>query len=409
MTNAEKLDGVNFEKEFNSECAEKKRIARGELARKKSGGKTCRLPSDNLTKKQWEEKCSEVYSVNLKKMMSWEDYGHLEDMFKRKYLTYLIILGGNSATIADMFNLLDSNISAQEIQNEFKRLDVQPTLWEDPKEADENFQKWICDQLTNSETEEKEEEMKLPRIKLTDEQKELATPDRFYAALVQYVALNKEHIVRNYNMVQKDTTIILNYINYKSSRDLHTDPTKVHLIMNRAKFVEWYLGQPRKSNLFQEEIIKNGIKTAYLDEENYTLRINFYQKGKVPEEFKNPKIAVLAIDIDDIPEPYRKEIYNLLSSRYGEKSMSEIFGYTKEVQTEPSDFHEIAKVCTQQTKFIMDLLESFKVEGLTELKLNTVQFDVHGTAHIKGSKEEILAKIERYIDTLGLTELKIEF
>lgn len=405
MTNAEKLDNVNFEKEFNSECAEKKRIARGELARKKGGGKTCRLPSDNLTKKQWEDKCSEVYSVNLKKMMSWEDYGHLEDMFKRKYLTYLIILGGNSATIADMFNLLDSNISAQEIQNEFKRLDVQPTLWEDPEEGNENFQKWICDQLTNSETEEKEEEMKLPRIKLTDEQKELATPDRFYSALVQYVTLNKEHIVRNYNMVQKDTTIILNYINYKSSRDLHTDPTKVHLIMNRAKFVEWYLGQPRKSNLFQEEIIKNGIKTAYLDEENYTLRINFYQKGKVPEEFKNPKIAVLAIDIDDIPEPYRKEIYNLLSSRYGEKSMSEIFGYTKEVQTEPSDIHE--DECTPQVKFQMALLESFKVGGLTEL--NAVQFDVHGTAHIKGSKEEILAKIERYIDTLGLTELKIEF
>ena len=61
MTNSEKLDNVNFEKEFNSECAEKKRIARGELARKKGGGKICRLPSDNLTKKQWEEKCSEVY------------------------------------------------------------------------------------------------------------------------------------------------------------------------------------------------------------------------------------------------------------------------------------------------------------------------------------------------------------
>lgn len=408
MTNSEKLDGVNFEKEFRVDCAEKKRIARGELARKKGGGKTCRFPSDNLTKKQWEDKCSEVYSVNLKKMMSWEDYGHLEDMFKRKYLTYLIILGGNSATIADMFNLLDSNISAQEIQNEFKRLDVQPTLWEDPEEGNENFQKWICDQLTNSETEEKEE-MKLPRIKLTDEQKELATPDKFYAALVQYVALNKDHIVRNYNMVQKDTTIILNYINYKSSRDLHTDPTKVHLIINRAKFVEWYLGQPRKSNLFQEELTKNSIKTAYLDEENYTLRINFYQKGKVPEEFKNPKIAVLAIDIDNIPEPHRKEIYNLLSSRYGEKSMSEIFGYTKEVQTDPSDIHEVVEVCTHQTKFLMDLLESFKVNGLTELELNAVQFDIHGTAHIKGSKEEILAKIERYIDTLGLTELKIEF
>lgn len=400
MTNGEKLDGVNFEKEFNSECAEKKRIARGEHSRKKGGGKTCRLPSDNLTKREWKKKCSEVYSVNLKKMMSWEDYGHLEDMFKSKYLTYLIILGGNSTTIANMFN-----ISAQEIQNEFKRLDVQSTLWENPEEADENFQKWICDQLADHETEEKENAVKPPRIKLTDEQKELATPDKFYSALVQYVALNKEHIVRNYNMVQKDTTIILNYINYKSSRDLHTDPTKVHLIINRYKFIDWICGQPRKSNLFQEELIKNDIKTAYLDEENYTLRIKFYQKGKVPEEFKNPKIAVLAIDIDNIPEPHRKEIYNLLSSRYGEKSMSEIFGYTKEVQTEPSDIHE--DECTPQVKFQMALLESFKVGGLTEL--NAVQFDVHGTAHIKGSKEEILAKIERYIDTLGLTELKIEF
>lgn len=246
--------------------------------------------------------------------------------------------------------------------------------------------------------------MKTPRIKLTNEQKELATPDRFYAALVQYVILNKDHIVRNYNMVQKDTTIILNYINYKSSRDLHTDPEKVHLIVNRFKFVEWYYGQPRKSNLFQEELIKNGIKTAYLDEENYTLRIKFYQKGKVPEEFKNPKIAVLAIDIDNIPEPYRKEIYNLLVSRYGEKSMNEIFGY-KETKEEPSDIHE--DECTPQVKFQMALLESFKVGGLTEL--NAVQFDVHGIAHIKGSKEEILAKIGRYIDTLGLTELKIEF
>lgn len=405
MTNSEKLDNVNFEKEFNSECAEKKRIARGELARKKGGGKTCRLPSDNLTKKQWEEKCSEVYSVNLKKMMSWDDYSRLDYTFKRKYLTYLIILGGNSATIADMFNLLDSNISAQEIQNEFERLDVQPTLWEDPEEGNENFQKWICDQLTNPEPEEKEDKSKLPRIKLTNEQKELATPDKFYTALAQYVILNKDHVVRNYNMVQKDTTIILNYINYKSSRDLHTDPTKVHLIINCFKFVDWYYGQPRKSNLFQEELIRNGIKTAYLDEENYTLRIKFYQKDKVPDEFKNPKIAVLAIDIDNIPEPYRKQIYNFLSSRYGEKSMSEIFGYTKEVQKEPSDTHE--DECTPQVKFQMALLESFKVGGLTEL--NAVQFDVHGTAHIKGSKEEILSKIERYIDTLGLTELKIEF
>lgn len=404
MTNSEKLENVNFEKEFKAECAEKKRIARGELARKKGGGKTCRLPSDNLTKKQWEEKCSKIYSVSIKKMMSWEDYTCLDDSFKSQYLSNLSRLGGNGDTIANMFNLLDSNISTQEIQNEFERLGIQPTLWEDPEEGNENFQKWICDQLTDHKTEEKEE-MKLPRIKLTNEQKELATPDKFYAALVQYVILNKEHIVRNYNMVQKDTTIILNYIRYKSTRDLHTDPEKVHLIINRFKFVEWYYGQPRKSNLFQEELIGNGIKTAYLDEENYTLRIKFYQKGKVPDEFKNPKIAVLAIDIDNIPEPYRKEIYNILSSRYGEKSMAEIFGYTKETKEEPSNIHE--DECTPQVKFQMALLESFKVGGLTEL--NAVQFDVHGTAHIKGSKEEILAKIERYIDTLGLTELKIEF
>ena len=64
-------------------------------------------------------------------------------------------------------------------------------------------------------------------------------------------------------------------------------------------------------------------------------------------------------------------------------------------------------MCSPSVKFQMALLESFKLNGLSEL--NAVMFDVHGSAHIKGTKDEILAKIERYIDTLGLTELKIEF
>lgn len=417
---AAKLGSINFEKEFSIDCAERKRIGKGDNHRKKGGGKTCRLPSDNLTKKQWENKCSEVFSVNLKKMMSWEDYKHLDQQFKTQYMTYLFSIGGSINTIADMFNLLDSNISTLEIQNEFSRLSIErPMRWiNDPELADESFQKWILDQIPDTKkTEEvkpKEDKMKTPntRVKLTDEQRELATPNKFYKALARYVAINKAHIVRNYNMVQRDTAIILNHINYKSTRDLHTNPTKTHLIMNRAKFVEWYLGQPRKAPLFQEAITNNGIKSAYLDEENYTLRVKFYQGVKVPDGFKNPEVAVLAIDIDTIPEPYRKEICNLLGSRYGEKPIRELFGYIEKVkeETPPAPIEEMTHEedeCDPQVKFQMALLESFKVNGLSEM--NAVQFDVHGTAHIKGSKEEILAKIGRYIDTLGLTELKIEF
>lgn len=429
---AAKLGTINFEKEFKSDCAERKRIGRGEHARKKGGGRTCRLPSDNLTKKQWEEKCSEVFSVNLKKMMTWGDYKKLDEKYQATYLQYLYDMGGYHNTIADMFNLLEGNISAADIQKEFSKLGInRPLRWiDDPEKANESFQKWILDQIPDTKKEEdpniiKEDSMKTPntRVKLTEEQKEQATPNKFFKALARYVSLNKAHVVRNYNMVQKDTAIILNHINYKSTRDLHTNPTKIHLIMNRTKFVEWYLGQPRKALLFQEELTKNGIKTAYLEEENYTLRIKFYQESKIPDGFKNPEVAVLAIDIDNIPEPYRKEICNLLSSRYGSKSMQELFGYAenikkkyaqnkkkvedKKMESAPTpEIHEEDEF-NSRVKFQAALLESFKVNGLSEL--NAVAFDIHGTAHIKGTKEEIMQKIERYIDTLGLTDLKIEF
>jgi len=417
---AAKLGTINFEKEFKADCAERKRIGRGDHARKKGGGRTCKLPSDNLTKKEWEAKCSEVFSVNLKKMMTWGDYKKLDEKYQATYLQYLYDIGGYHNSIADMFNLLEGNITAADIQKEFSKLGInRPLRWiNDPEKADKSFQKWILDQIPDTKKTEdpniiKEAEMKTPniRVKLTDAQKEQATPNKFYKALAKYVALNKAHIVRNYNMVQKDTAIILNHINYKSTRDLHTNPTKTHLIMNRAKFVEWYLGQPRKALLFQEELTKNGIKTAYLDEENYTLRIKFYQEGKVPDGFKNPEVAVLAIDIDNIPEPYRKEICNILGSRYGEKPMHELFGYIEKVEDPVQESAPVEEVhedtYSPSAKIQMALLESFKLNGLSEL--NAVMFDVHGSAHIKGTKNEILAKIEKYIDTLGLTELKIEF
>ena len=53
---------------------------------------------------------------------------------------------------------------------------------------------------------------------------------------------------------------------------------------------------------------------------------------------------------------------------------------------------------------VADLIKNSQLANLKSLDLH-----IHGSAVLKGSKMEILQQAEKYIDTLGLTELKIEF
>ena len=53
---------------------------------------------------------------------------------------------------------------------------------------------------------------------------------------------------------------------------------------------------------------------------------------------------------------------------------------------------------------VADFIKNSQLANLKSLDLH-----IHGSAILKGSKKEILEQAEKYIDTLGLNELKIEF
>lgn len=66
------------------------------------------------------------------------------------------------------------------------------------------------------------------------------------------------------------------------------------------------------------------------------------------------------------------------------------------------DKTEKEKSAIQQS--VADFIKNSQLTNLKSLDLH-----IHGSAVLKGSKMEILQQVEKYIDTLGLNELKIEF
>lgn len=65
--------------DFDYDCMQKKRTARGAFAHisRKRGG--CTLPSDNLTAKQRREKNGEVKSYNITRPMPWPEFKTLPE------------------------------------------------------------------------------------------------------------------------------------------------------------------------------------------------------------------------------------------------------------------------------------------------------------------------------------------
>jgi hypothetical protein len=74
---------------FKNESREKRQIANS--ARKKHGCKKgCRLPSDNLTKKQMEEMNGVVKTYNLEKQMTWENFRKMPMDIQKEYVTNMM-------------------------------------------------------------------------------------------------------------------------------------------------------------------------------------------------------------------------------------------------------------------------------------------------------------------------------
>lgn len=436
------LNQVNFEKEFNAENALRKRIGRGDRYRKKGGGNLCRLPSDNITRRQWESLNGEVKEWNLKSIMSWEQFCMMDDDMQAIYLNNLLIAGGNNNTIADMFNLVgdpdklvDVCVTAEMIKHERRRLRVgippERAEYANEAEANKQFADFILAEIDKLPVkDDKEEEtrdqqreearciVKNTKLQLTEEMIAKAKPEQFFTALIKYLSDNKNHVVRDYDKVQKDTLFILNKIKKLPKRDNNLMLDQYYLIIHRNRFLNYYLGQKNthKFHLFILEMIKNGIAMGYVPDSSGYL-MSYYVNDKYPADHKGNRVQVIPLPINEIPEPYRKNIYDILCDRYSERTMNRLFHYgiaEKETEEEEmknskeSNLKPIPRPQAEEKSAIQQSVADF-IKNSQLANLKSLDLHIHGSAILKGSKKEILEQAEKYIDTLGLNELKIEF
>lgn len=98
--------------DFDYDCMQKKRTARGAFAHisRKRGGRT--LPSDNLTAKQRREKNGEVKSYNITRPMPWPEFKTLPEYLKREYFRNMRSFGGTASWLADEMGASDTTIRA---------------------------------------------------------------------------------------------------------------------------------------------------------------------------------------------------------------------------------------------------------------------------------------------------------
>ena len=117
----------DLEFEFKQDIKEKKSTANGARHRKR-GSKTkyVSLPSDGMTRKQWEKKNGEVFSVKMNQPLSWDVFCTLPESLQTEYLNHLIQEhGANRARFAEMFGVhpttLDKHIQRKQLDVKFIR------------------------------------------------------------------------------------------------------------------------------------------------------------------------------------------------------------------------------------------------------------------------------------------------
>jgi hypothetical protein len=74
---------------FKQTAVERKRIGRGDFNKKRQGGKQVRLPSDNMSRKEWERMNGECKSFNMAKPVKWAAFKQWPADLQRNYLTGL--------------------------------------------------------------------------------------------------------------------------------------------------------------------------------------------------------------------------------------------------------------------------------------------------------------------------------
>lgn len=118
--------------DFDYDCMQKKRIARGAFAHIswKRGG--CTLPSDLLTAKQRKEKSGEVKSYNISRPMPWREFKQMPDDLKREFYRNMQSFGGSAKWLAEEMGASDQTIrdSAERCGAPFRRGGRNLEMWQ---------------------------------------------------------------------------------------------------------------------------------------------------------------------------------------------------------------------------------------------------------------------------------------
>ena len=98
--------------DFDYDCMQKKRTARGAFAHisRKRGG--CTRPSDNLTAKQRREKNGEVKSYNITRPMPWPEFKEMPEDLKREFFRNMQSFGGTASWLANEMGAASATIRA---------------------------------------------------------------------------------------------------------------------------------------------------------------------------------------------------------------------------------------------------------------------------------------------------------
>lgn len=118
--------------DFDYDCMQKKRVARGAFAHinRKRGG--CALPSDTLTEKQRKEKNGEVKSYNITRPMPWREFKSMPEDLKREFFRNMQSFGGTAKWLAEEMNACDATIrrEAELVGAPFRRGGRNVELWQ---------------------------------------------------------------------------------------------------------------------------------------------------------------------------------------------------------------------------------------------------------------------------------------
>lgn len=142
--------------DFDFDCKEKKRIARGAFAKKGgSRSKKCTLPGDYLTPAQKAKLSTTLVAVNLRKPMTYEQFKRLPTDVKREYLEYLRDeYGATRKWVAiDMFRMSNNGFRLYIAEHEPTLVGLFPPMG---RYAEATRERWL--RFVNGETEPAEEE-----------------------------------------------------------------------------------------------------------------------------------------------------------------------------------------------------------------------------------------------------------